>query len=101
MRTPAPKTSKKPKPAKSTQAQAAAPPRTAAKPNRPAGIFLSRPAKAEENPGVPASIWALADTALGNESEANPPRDAQDEAESDNADVTEALDDSGTPRITR
>jgi penicillin-insensitive murein endopeptidase len=101
MRTPAPKTSKKPKPAKSTQAQAAGRPRTAAKPNRPAGIFLSRPAKAEENPGVTASIWALADTALGNESEATPPRDAQDEAESDNADVTEALDDSGTPRITR
>ena len=76
-------------------------PRTASATNRPAGIFLSRPAKAEGNPEVPASLWALAGAPLGNEGERTPHQDTQEEAESDNDDVKEGLDDSGTARITR
>lgn len=101
MRTPPRRVATEPKVAKPAPGQTSPRPKTAAATNRPAGIFLSKPAKAEQDPSVPASLWALADAALGNDSEPAPRRDAREEAESDNADVKEALDDSGAPRITR
>jgi len=98
MRTPPRRVSTEPKPtSKPTPAHA---PR-AATTDRPAGIFLSRTAKAESDAEVPPSLWALAGAALGAESEPAPPRDARDESESDDTDVKEALDDSGAPRMTR
>ena len=101
MRTPPKRVATDPKAAKPAPGQTSPRPKTAAATNRPAGIFLSKPAKAEQDPSVPASLWALADAALGNDSEPAPRREAREEAESDNADVKEALDDSGAPRITR
>lgn len=101
MRTPPKRVATEPKGAKPAPGQTSPRPKTASATNRPAGIFLSRTAKAEQDPSVPASLWALAGATLGNEAEAAPRREAQEEAESDNADVTEALDDSGAPRITR
>ncbi len=88
----------KPNPSSTTPRQ-----RTASSSNRPAGIFLSREAKAdgEPMPGVPASLWALADAALVKGNEAAPRHEAQEEAESDNVDVKEALDEGGETRITR
>lgn len=102
MKTPPRRTTTDPKTAKPAPNHAAPKGRTAAAAtNRPAGIFLSRTAKAEADPDVPASLLALAGAALGTESEPAPPREAQNEAESDNVDVQEALDESGEPRITR
>jgi len=103
MQTPPRRTATNPKNAKPNPPSTNPRQRTASSTNRPAGIFLSREAKAEGEPipGVPASLWALADAALVNGSEAAPRREAQDEAESDNVDVKEALDDGGETRITR
>ncbi len=77
--------------------------RSASTNHRGGGVFLSRTAKADnvDGPDVPASLWALADATLGTEGEPAPRKDAQEEAESDNVDVKEALDESGEPRITR
>jgi len=101
MRTPPRRVVTEPKGAKPSPTHAAPRARTAATANRPAGIFLSRPAKAAGDPDVPASLWALAGATLGNQGEPAPRRDAQEEAESDNADVKDAIDESGAPRITR
>ena len=101
MHTP-PRRTTDPKTTKPTPAQGTPRTRTAATSTRPGGIFLSRTAKAEGGDSdAPASLWALAGAALGGENEAAPPRAAQEEAESDNVDVKEALDESGAPRITR
>jgi penicillin-insensitive murein endopeptidase len=101
MHTPPQRVATEPKAAKPKAGNETTRPRTASATNRPAGIFLSRPAKAEGNPEVPASLWALAGAPLGNEGERTPHQDTQEEAESDNDDVKEGLDDSGTARITR
>lgn len=101
MQTPPRRTTTEPKTNKPAPNQATPRGRTAAGTNRPTGIFLSRTAKAEGDPDVPASLWALAGAALGAENEPAAPHGAQDEAESDHVDVKEALDESGAPRITR
>lgn len=104
MRTPPRRPAADPKANKAAPNKATPGTRTASTTTRPGGIFLNRTAKAEGNPEVPASLWALADAALGSEKsdkEAAPRHEAQDEAESDNVDVKEALDESGEPRITR
>lgn len=103
MQTPPRRTATNPKSAKPNPPSTNPKQRTASTTNRPAGIFLSREAKAEGEPipGVPASLWALADAALVHGSEAAPRREAQEEAESDNVDVKEALDEGGETRITR
>lgn len=101
MKTPPHRKTQEPKSAKSAPAQGNPRPRTAAT-NRPAGVFLSREAKAEGAPDVPASLWALADAALGTPGDHTPRReDIEAEVESDNVDVNEALDEGGAPRITR
>jgi penicillin-insensitive murein DD-endopeptidase len=101
MRTPPRSPAKDPKTNKATPNKAAPGTRTASTNTRPGGIFLSRTAKAAGDPDVPASLWALADAALGTGNDAAPRREAREEAESDNVDVKEALDESGETRITR
>jgi hypothetical protein len=92
---------------KATPNKAAPGTRTASTTTRPGGIFLNRTVKAEGDPDVPASLWALADAALGSdkadksEKDPAPQPEVQEEAESDNVDVKEALDESSETRITR
>jgi len=97
MKTPARRTAAKPKP-KPKPKRAAQPTRQASE-ERPRGIYLNRTAKATNGPEVPASLWALA--GFGAKSARPPAMAGAEEAESDAAEVTEALDEDGTPRITR
>lgn len=103
MKTPPRHTTPEPKTNKPAPNQAAPKTRTTSTTHRANGVFLSRAAKADnvDVPDVPASLWALADAALGTEGDTVPRKDAQDEAESDHVDVKEALDESGETRITR
>lgn len=107
MRTPPRRPAADPKANKATPNKAAPSTRAASTTTRPGGIFLNRTTKAEGNPDVPASLWALADAALGadkadkSDKDPAPQPDAREEAESDNVDVKEALDETGETRITR
>nr|WP_240806867.1 penicillin-insensitive murein endopeptidase [Polyangium spumosum] len=86
----------------------AAPRRTSevqTKGERTGGIYLSRTTKATTGPDVPVSLWALAGAAIGRgdaaRAAAEKANDGRDEAASDAADVKEAVDEEGAPRITR
>ena len=72
---------------------------------RSGGIYLSRATKATTGPDVPVSLWALAGASIGrpdaNRAEPKKDNDGRDEAASDAADVKDAVDEDGAPRITR
>ncbi|MDI1444589.1 penicillin-insensitive murein endopeptidase [Polyangium sp. 6x1] len=72
---------------------------------RSGGIYLSRATKATTGPDVPVSLWALAGASIGRgdaaRAEATKTDDGRDEAASDTADVKDAVDEEGAPRITR
>lgn len=99
-----------------TPERRAAPPPAAPAPRRTAeariengersgGIYLSRATKATTGPDVPVSLWALAGASIGRgdaaRTEAAKTDDGRDEAASDAADVKDAVDEEGAPRITR
>jgi penicillin-insensitive murein DD-endopeptidase len=69
---------------------------------RPKGIYLSGATKSRgDDIDVPVSLWALAGAALGHADDRASPRDGREEAESDSAEVKDALDESGAPKITQ
>ncbi|UQA59716.1 penicillin-insensitive murein endopeptidase [Polyangium aurulentum] len=69
--------------------------------DRSAGIYLSRTVKAGEEQDVPVSLWALAGAALGHSDGRATAKDGSEEAEADAAEVKDALDEDGAPKITQ
>jgi penicillin-insensitive murein endopeptidase len=102
VKTPAPKQAaaartKKTKPAEPQKAATD----TQATNSRPKGIYLSRAVKAtEQDNGVPVTLWALMGSGEhGNEGGVS--HQGREEAEADAAEVKDAIDESGAPKITQ
>jgi penicillin-insensitive murein endopeptidase len=66
----------------------------------PSGIYLSKAAKAADGKDVPVSLWALAGAALGHPNQHASATNEREEADADAAEVKDALDESGAPKIT-
>jgi penicillin-insensitive murein DD-endopeptidase len=96
MKTPARRVKAAAKPSPRRTAEAQIPTTT----ERSGGIYLSRESKAEGGPDVPVSLWALAGASLGGTDDPPAEKEGRGEAESDGADVKDAIDEGGSPRIT-